>query len=83
MQNLLLSEALSHSSPPSWKGLLNGEAYQNAPSLQYQPRERALDMYYGANLCRLVQIKRKYDPSNFFSGEQTIPPSLSGCGAGA
>lgn len=43
----------------TWGNLTNGRAYQNYPSVQYQPRSRALDMYYGSNLCQLVQIKRK------------------------
>ena len=43
----------------TWGNLTSGRAYQNYPSVQYQPRSRALDMYYGNNLCRLVQIKRK------------------------
>ena len=30
---------------------------------------------YEANFERLVAIKRKYDPTNFFSGNQNITPS--------
>jgi FAD/FMN-containing dehydrogenase len=30
---------------------------------------------YDANYERLVAIKRKYDPTNFFSGNQNITPS--------
>jgi FAD/FMN-containing dehydrogenase len=29
---------------------------------------------YEANYQRLVEVKRKYDPTNFFSGNQNIVP---------
>ncbi len=32
--------------------------------------------YYGANLARLVSVKKKYDPDNFFHFEQSVPVEL-------
>lgn len=74
-----------------WTGIVGSQAYQNYPSVFYQPRRVALDRYYGQNLCRLVGIKAKFDPRQVFgwvdedktgsngSGNQGIPPSLPGC----
>jgi hypothetical protein len=33
---------------------------------------------YGANYARLVQLKRKYDPTNFFHHNRNIAPALRG-----
>ena len=35
----------------SWGNLTSGRAYQSHPSVQYQPRSRALDMYYIRDTC--------------------------------
>jgi hypothetical protein len=46
--------------------------YVNA--LDYNiPRLPALKSYYGENLLELIKIKHKYDPTNFFQFEQSIP----------
>lgn len=37
-----------------------------------------LESYYGANLARLVEIKRAYDPDNAFRSAQGIPTSVPG-----
>lgn len=51
----------------------NGSAYQNFIDPTLEDWELA---YYGANFPRLVDIKRKYDPDNFFKFAQGIPVKL-------
>lgn len=50
--------------------VMTGEAYVNYldPKLP-----DALHAYYGANLPRLEQVKRKYDPHNLFHFPQSVP----------
>lgn len=45
-------------------------AYVNCPE---STLENALEEYYGQNLPRLIEIKQKYDPDNFFHYKQSIP----------
>lgn len=53
------------------KVLESGESYQNyadgALKTDY------LQRYYGDNLKRLIQIKRRIDPENYFAYDQSIP----------
>ena len=52
---------------------LNGKihVYANIPDLDL---ENPLEAYYSDNLSQLTKIKKKYDPENIFSYEQSIPP---------
>jgi hypothetical protein len=47
-------------------------AYVNYPMADLANRTYAA-VYWGSNLKRLVEIKRKYDPINAFSYEQSVP----------
>lgn len=51
----------------------SNESYQNFSD---EAETAYLRAYYGANLERLVEIKRKYDPTNLFRFAQSIPLSL-------
>lgn len=61
-----------------YDGLLAGRppsgAYQNFPDPDLADWRRA---YYGDNYQRLVEVKRKYDPTDFF----TYPQGVGSCGS--
>ncbi len=48
----------------------SGESYQNFPNLAIGDWQSE---YYGENFNRLVDVKTKYDPGNFFHNAQSIP----------
>lgn len=32
--------------------------------------------YYGDNICRLISIKKQWDPEDFFSNPLSVPPTV-------
>jgi hypothetical protein len=46
------------------------ETYQNYVDIELTDY---LQRYYGGNLKRLVEVKRRYDPDNYFKNPQSIP----------
>jgi FAD/FMN-containing dehydrogenase len=52
----------------------SGEMYLNFPGLG-EEKEELVRSGYGINYSRLVQIKTKYDPTNFFRVNNNIPPN--------
>jgi len=58
----------------STKSIFNHtESYQNYVDPELT---NYLYRYFGTNLQRLIQVKRKYDPENFFHVEQSIPTRM-------
>ncbi|KAJ6649326.1 Xylooligosaccharide oxidase [Pseudolycoriella hygida] len=54
----------------SVKFLDSGETFQNYPDPNLSDY---LNRYYGTNLKRLIEIKRKWDPNGYFDSKQSIP----------
>jgi FAD/FMN-containing dehydrogenase len=50
----------------------SGQAYQNYPDPTLPDPQQA---YYGANLARLVDVRRTYDPAGVFTQPQGVPLS--------
>ena len=52
----------------------NGRIYANLMGGDQMTEETQLRQAFGANYERLVELKRKYDPTNFFRLNQNIRP---------
>lgn len=48
----------------------SGETYQNYPDRELKDY---LKRYYGDNLGRLMEIKKKWDPNGYFNSRMSIP----------
>jgi FAD/FMN-containing dehydrogenase len=76
-------EAARHWLARSWTSVHpwgSGGVYPNWPDPDLEDWAHA---YHGTNLERLVRVKRKYDPDNFFRFDQSLPSQLQGSGAPA
>lgn len=69
-ENVKPSKAWSKKFLKSVQFLDSGETYQNYPDRELPDY---LDRYYGSNLERLINIKRKWDPNGYFRSRMSIP----------
>lgn len=51
-------------------------SYVNYPDIDLVENKAYLDVYYGANLPRLIDVKKRYDPENIFEFPMSIPTNL-------
>ncbi len=49
--------------------------YPDSDLNQYGGLEGALKLYFGPNLNKLKQVKKRWDPNNYFNSFQSIPPA--------
>lgn len=54
----------------------SGETFQNYPDRDLLENNDYLRRYYGENLEKLIDIKRKWDPSGYFNSMMSLPISL-------
>jgi len=57
------------------KGYGTGEVYLNFTGLADEPPDAGVDSAYGRNLRRLEEVKRTYDPRNFFQRTNNVKPA--------
>lgn len=55
--------------------LATGAGYLNLTGLADEDRSAGVDGAFGANLRHLAEIKRTYDPTNFFRLDNNITPA--------
>lgn len=58
---------------PAMQSFDSGETYQNYPDLEVKDY---LKRYYTTNLDRIISFKRKWDPTNYFKNDQSLPICL-------
>ena len=66
--------AKQHGTSPGLAPFASRGVYVNFLGNEEEERERAA---YGVNYERLVALKHRYDPTNFFSRNQNIRPTVS------
>ena len=54
----------------------NGESYQNSVDAELVGSKEYLTRFYGSNLERLVRVKRREDPDDYFRFPESIPTHI-------